>query len=101
MRDRLKRTLNGRPWIQVWLPGPAQLDRLALPHPDDRAHALSHHQRADDAEQEHIGDANGDVELAERAQGREQPNPERGADEAAGKQHEGEREIDASGGASS
>ena len=21
MRERLKRSLNGRPWIQVWLPG--------------------------------------------------------------------------------
>ncbi len=47
---------------------PAQLDRLALLRADDGAHALDHHQGADDAEQDHVGDADGDVELAEAAQ---------------------------------
>ena len=74
--------------------GMAQLHRLALVGPQDRPHALDHHHAADRAEQKHVGNADGDVELADRAQQREQPHPRHGADDAAGQQHQGEREVE-------
>ena len=72
----------------------ADLDRLALARPHDRAHALDDHQHADDAEQDHVGEADGDVELAEPAQHREQPHAAERADDAADEQHRGERRIE-------
>ena len=59
------------------------------------ARTLSHdHQAADDAEQRHVGEADREIELAERAQHGEQPDAGRGADNAAGQQHQREREIE-------
>ena len=45
-------------------------------------------------EQQHVGQADGEVELAERAQQGEQPDADGRADDAAGQQHQGEREIE-------
>src|SRR5262249_43069429 len=69
---------------------PPQLHRLPPAGTNDGAHALDHHQGADDAEQEHGGYADGEVEWADAAQQREQPDAGDGAYEAAGEQHEGE-----------
>jgi hypothetical protein len=74
--------------------GPAQFDRLALPRAHDGAHALDHHQAADDTEQQHVGEADRDIELAERAQHREQPHARGGAGDAASEQQAGERHVD-------
>ena len=68
--------------------------RLALLLAHDGAHALADHQAADGGEQQHVGKADGEVELAERAQHREQPDADRGAEDAAGQQHQAERQID-------
>ena len=96
MRERLKRSLNGNPCIQVWLPGRRKFDWFALPRPQNCAHALGNHQRAHDAEEEHVGNTDGDIELADRAQRREQPDTEGSADNSACEQHGGQGEIDRS-----
>ena len=41
----------------------------------DRPHAFDDHQGADDAEQQQVGDPDGEVELVQRAQQGEQPDP--------------------------
>src|SRR5262249_22072777 len=46
------------------------------------------------AEEEQVGSADGDAELADRAQQREQPHTRYGAEDAAGQQHQGEREVE-------
>src|SRR5215467_2468064 len=76
--------------------GPAQLDRLALPRADDGAHALGHHQCADNSKESHVGNTDRDIELADCAQCREKPDAKGGADYAASEQHEGECKIDRS-----
>src|SRR5215831_923001 len=74
--------------------GPAQLDRLTLSRANDSPYALGHHQGSYDAEKQDIRNTDSDIELANRAQSREQPDAESGADDAASEQHESEREID-------
>src|SRR5258707_1344207 len=74
--------------------GPTQLDRLALPHPDDGAHTLGHHECTDNPEQNHVGNTDGDIELADCAKRGEKPDTKGGAHYAAREQHEGEGEID-------
>jgi hypothetical protein len=55
---------------------------LALLLAQDRAHALVDHQAADGREQQHVGYANREIELAERAQQGEQPDADRRAEDA-------------------
>ena len=74
--------------------GPTQLNWLALPHPDDGAHTLGHHECTDNAEENDVGKTDSDIELADCAQHREKPDAKGGADYAAREQHEGECEID-------
>src|SRR5215470_19676219 len=74
--------------------GPTQLDWLALPRAYDGAHALGHHQYADNPEENDVGKTDSDIELANCAQHREKPDAKSGADYAAREQHEGECEID-------
>ena len=57
--------------------------RHAAPRPHDRAQALPEHQAADGGQQDDVGQRDHQIELAERAQQREGPDPERGADGAA------------------
>jgi hypothetical protein len=52
------------------------------------------HEGAHGAEQDQVGEADGEVELAERAQDREQPDPRAGADEPTGKQHQRQCRIE-------
>ena len=72
----------------------AQVHRFSMAHAHDGAHAFCNHQRADDAQQEHVGHPDGDVELSDRAQEREQPDAEGRADDAACEQHADQRHID-------
>ena len=94
MRERLKRSLSGRPWIQVWLPGRRRSARLPWRARLMARSALGDHQHADDAEQRDIGEADDQIELAELAQQRKQPDAESRADGAADQQHGAEREVD-------
>ena len=74
--------------------GPAQLDRLALPLADDRARAFDHEHRADPAQQQDVGQADGDVELSQPAQQGEQRDAGNGPEHAAHQQHHRERQVD-------
>src|SRR5262249_57971423 len=74
--------------------GLAQLDGLTLSRANDGAYALGHHQGSYDAEKENVRNTDSDIELAKRAEHREEPDAESGADDAASEQHESEREID-------
>jgi hypothetical protein len=67
---------------------------LALLLAQDGAHAFVDHQAADGRKQQHVGKADGEIELAERAQRGEQPDTDRRAEDAACQQHETERQID-------
>ena len=78
----------------MWLPPRRGVAGLPCCCAQDRAHALADHQAADGAEQHHVGQADGEIELAERAQQGEQPDADRGAEDAAGQQHEAERQIE-------
>ena len=99
--ERLKRIFSGRPCSQVWLPprrGVAGLPRCSR----KIARTLSAIIRPPTAlSSGDVGQADGEIELAERAQHREQPNADRGAEDAAGEQHQAEREVDRAAGASS
>ena len=67
--------------------------RLSLLLPQNRTDAFTDHQAADRREQHHVGDADGQIELAERAQQREQPDADGGAGKASDQEHRGKRNI--------
>ena len=54
--------------------GTAQRHALSAALAQDRAHAFRHHQPADRTEQDHVGQTDGDVELTDTPQKREQPD---------------------------
>ena len=62
--------------------------------PQHRAQAFPEHQPADGGQQDDVGQRDHEIELAERAQQREGPDAERGADDAAAQQHQRQRRID-------
>ena len=74
--------------------GAPRRGRAAAPGPQQRAQAFPEHQPADGGQQDHVGHRNHEIELAERAQQREGPDPERGADGAAAQQHRRQYRID-------
>ena len=74
--------------------GAAHRYRDAAPRPQDRAQPFPEHQPADGGQQHDVGQRDHQVELAERAQQREGPDAERGADDAAAQQHQRQRRID-------
>jgi hypothetical protein len=74
--------------------GAAHRYRDAAADAQDGAQPFPEHQRADGREQHDVGQRNHQVELAERAQQREGPDAERGAEGAAAEQHQRQRRID-------
>ena len=68
--------------------GAAHRHRAAAPGAQHRAQAFPEHQPADGGQQDDVGQRDQQIELAERAQQREGPDPERGADTAAAQQHQ-------------
>ena len=64
--------------------GAAQRHGIAAASPQHRAQAFPEHQPADGGEQDDIGQRDQQIELAERAQHREGPHPQRGPHTAAG-----------------
>ena len=61
----------------------------------NRARAFADHQHADNAEQRHVGQADDQIELVERPQPGEQRDTAGAADDAAGKQRQRQRDVDA------
>ncbi len=73
---------------------PAHDHRCRRRAADDGARALADQQHADDAQQRDVGQADHEIELIERAQPREQRDTADGADDAAGEQHQRQRDIE-------
>jgi len=61
----------------------AHRHRDSAPRPQDRAQPFPEHQSADGGQQDDVGQRDQQIELAQRAQQREGPDTERGADGAA------------------
>jgi hypothetical protein len=75
-------------------PRAADFGRASLACAQDRPHAFHDHHAADDAEQRQVRDRDRQIELAQPAQQREQPDAGGGADQAADQQHSGKRRIE-------
>ena len=76
--------------------GTARGGGTAAPGPQQCAQAFPEHQTADRGQQDDVGHCDQQIELAERAQQRKRPDPERGADRAAAQQDGRQNGVDGS-----
>ena len=78
----------------VVLSGTAQRSRAAGAGIEDGAHRLGEHQAADQAEEGDVGDRDDQVELADRAQGVEDDDPDERPGDARQHEHGSELHVD-------